>query len=128
MANEHELALAPPPQTLAVPPPPHVWGELHEPQLSVPPQPSLIAPQFFPWAEQVVGVQLVPQTLAVPPPPHVEGDAQLPPELTVRLLPQLSVPVTLPQFFPRREQKAPSDSGVQVLPPQTLATPPPPHV
>ena len=28
------------PQTLAVPPPPQVWGEVHVPQLRVPPQPS----------------------------------------------------------------------------------------
>ena len=39
----------------------------------------------------------------------------------------MSVPVTLPQFLPRREQKAASDSGVQP-PPQTLAVPPPPQV
>jgi hypothetical protein len=44
---------------------------LQVPHWSVFPQPSLIAPQFLPWAEQVVGVQAVPpQTLGVPPPPH----------------------------------------------------------
>jgi hypothetical protein len=50
---------APPgqPQTLGVPPPPHVVGGVHVPQLSVPPQPSGIVPQFLPCAAQVVGVQ-----------------------------------------------------------------------
>ena len=38
----------PPPQTLATPPPPHVWGAVQDPQVSVPPQPSEIVPQFFP--------------------------------------------------------------------------------
>src|SRR5262249_48615097 len=48
------------PQTLATPPPPHVWGAVQEPQVSAPPQPFEIVPQFFPCAAQVVGVQLVP--------------------------------------------------------------------
>ena len=44
-----EMAQEPlPPHTLAVPPPPQVCGDVHEPQVSVPPQPSLIEPQFFP--------------------------------------------------------------------------------
>ena len=47
-----------PPQTLATPPPPQVWGAVQEPQVSVPPQPFEIVPQFFPWAAHVVGVQL----------------------------------------------------------------------
>ena len=50
----------PPPQTLATPPPPHVCGAVQEPQLSVPPQPSAIEPQFFPCAAQVVGVHALP--------------------------------------------------------------------
>ena len=45
-----------PPQMLATPPPPQVWGAVQDPQLSVPPQPLEIVPQFFPWAAQVVGV------------------------------------------------------------------------
>lgn len=69
----------------------------------------------------------VPQTLAVPPPPHVCGDVHAPHDETVRVAPQLSVPVTVPQFLPRREQKPVSDSGVQE-PPHTLGVPPPPHV
>jgi hypothetical protein len=59
------------PHTFAVPPPPHVLGNVHEPQLGVPPQPSEIVPQFLPCAAHVVGVQ--PHTFAVPPPPHVCG-------------------------------------------------------
>jgi hypothetical protein len=47
-----------PPQTLAMPPPPQVAGAVHEPQESVPLQPSAIDPQFFPCAWHVVGVQV----------------------------------------------------------------------
>jgi hypothetical protein len=35
----------------------HVWPELHEPQLSVPPQPSEMLPQFLPCPAHVTGVQ-----------------------------------------------------------------------
>jgi len=35
-------------QTLATPPPPHVWGAVQDPQTSEPPQPSKIVPQFLP--------------------------------------------------------------------------------
>src|SRR5437867_996360 len=44
------------PQTLAIPPPPHVWGAVQDPQTSEPPQPSRIVPQVLPCAAQVVGV------------------------------------------------------------------------
>jgi hypothetical protein len=50
--------VVPPPQTLATPPPPQVWGEVQVPQVSVPPQPSVIVPQFFPCARHVVGLQV----------------------------------------------------------------------
>ena len=104
------------PQTFATPAPPQVCGVVQAPQVSVPPQPSEIAPQFFPCAAQVVGVQ-VPQTFATPPPPQVCGAVQAP---------QVSVPPQpleiVPQFFPCAAQVV----GVQV--PQTFATPPPPQV
>src|SRR5439155_19655227 len=45
------------PQTFATPAPPQVCGAVQAPQVSVPPQPLEIAPQFFPCAAQVVGVQ-----------------------------------------------------------------------
>src|SRR5437867_10584194 len=48
---------APTPQTFATPPPPQVSGAVQTPHVSVPPQPSGIVPQFFPWPAQVVGVQ-----------------------------------------------------------------------
>jgi hypothetical protein len=41
------------------------------------------------------------------------GSAHVPHEVTVRAVPQLSVPLTVPQFFPRRAQKATSLSAVQ---------------
>ena len=59
------------PHTFATPLPPHVMGAAHVAQVSVPPQPFGIVPQFLPWAAHVVGVQ--PQTLVAPPPPHVCG-------------------------------------------------------
>ncbi len=81
------------PQTLAVPPPPHVCGAAQVPQLSVPPQPFGMDPQFLFCAAHVVGVQ--PQTFGVPPPPQVCGATHRP---------QLSVPPQLsgmpPQFLP----------------------------
>ncbi len=46
---------------------------------------------------------------------HTWGEVQLPQEVTVRGAPQLSVPLTVPQFFSRRVQKAPFDSGVQAV-------------
>ena len=47
------------PHTFATPPPPQVSGDVHPPQLSVPPQPSEMLPQFFCWAAQVVLVHEV---------------------------------------------------------------------
>ena len=49
---------AAPPQTFATPPPPHVCGDVQVPQLSVPPQPLEIEPQFLLWAAHDVGVQV----------------------------------------------------------------------
>jgi hypothetical protein len=120
------------PQTFALPPPPHVFGEVQLPQeltvrvfpqLSVP----VTLPQFLPSLEQNAAFDSAvhPHTLAVPPPPHVLGRAQVPHGLTVRGVPQLSVPVTSPQFFPSLEQNEVLDSAVQ---PQTLVVPPPPQV
>jgi hypothetical protein len=69
MDSSIELPL---PQTFGEPPPPQESDPLHVPHWSVDPHPSLMAPQFFPWAAQVVGVQLLPpQTLGVPPPPQL---------------------------------------------------------
>src|SRR5262249_58718271 len=45
------------PERFGVPAPPQVGGAVQAPQVSVPPQPSEIVPQFFPCAAQVVGVQ-----------------------------------------------------------------------
>jgi hypothetical protein len=99
---------------LAVPPPPQVAGEVHVPQLSVPPQPSLMDPQLSPCAAHVVGVHVPPpHTLAVPPPPQVAGEVQVP---------QLSVPpqpsATDPQFLPSAEHVV----GVQLPQPADALT------
>jgi len=58
----------------------------------------------------------VPQALGTPPPPQVCGEVQVPHELTVREVPQLSSAVTLPHAALKRVQKAASVSGVQLVP------------
>jgi hypothetical protein len=58
----------------------------------------------------------VPHTLDAPPPPHVLGAVHVPHE-AVRVVPQLSAAVTLPQVLPSRVQNAASVSAVQ---PHTL--------
>jgi hypothetical protein len=65
------------PHTFAVPPPPHVCGSVHVPQLAVRGASQwsvfVTVPQFFPSrvqkAASLSAVQ--PQTLGAPPPPHV---------------------------------------------------------
>jgi hypothetical protein len=110
------------PHTFGVPPPPHVWGAVQEPQRSVPPQRSGIEPQLAPAAVHVVGVQApaspapVPQTFTVPPPPHVCGAVQEP---------QRSVPPQPSEIDP---QFAPAAAHVVSVQPQAPALPPPPQV
>jgi hypothetical protein len=79
------------PQTLAVPPPPHVCGAMHVPhdatvrgcaQLSVPETWPQFLPRLAQNAESLSGGQ--PHTFAVPPPPQVCGAVHVPQELTVR--------------------------------------------
>src|SRR5262249_47170531 len=76
-----------PGQTLGVPVPPQVMPLLQLPQLSTPPQPSPIVPQYCPF----IGVQaaFVPlgstQRLATPPepqamPPGQSGQSSVPPQ------------------------------------------------
>src|SRR2546425_12431207 len=68
-----------------MPPLPQVCGAVQAPQVSVPPQPSGIVPQFVPCAAQVVGVQALgggapsPQMFAMPPLPQSCGAVQAPP-------------------------------------------------
>jgi hypothetical protein len=99
MSGRIDWSIAPPPlppQTLGVPPPPHVSLPVQVPHDSVPPQPSPMLPQFLPWALHVVGTHAgTPQTLGVPPPPHDSGLVQLPHD---SVPPQPSPMV--PQFFP----------------------------
>jgi hypothetical protein len=91
------FGVPPPPQARPVPKhPPHDATVRGAPQLSVPDT----EPQFLPCrvqkAASVSGVQ--PQTLDVPRPPHVWGAVHAP-QSAVRALPQLSAPVTEPQFL-----------------------------
>src|SRR4051812_478110 len=110
---------------LAAPPPPQVSGAAQvpqdataraAPQLSVPETMPQFLPRRVQKAESLSGIQLIgsPQTLAVPLPPQVWGAAQVPQDATLRDAAQLSAPETMPQFLPRRVQKALSLSGVHV--------------
>ncbi len=72
------------PHTLGWPPPPQVSLAGHVPpsgaQVTRPPQPSAMTPQFIGLGQLVAGTQpeLPPHTLSVPPPPHVSGAVQVP--------------------------------------------------
>jgi hypothetical protein len=122
------------PQTLTVPPPPHVMPvPVHVPHgftVRAAPQLSLFVtePQFLPSREQNVGLSsgVQPHALGVPPPPQVTPvPVHAPHEATVRAPPQLSVPDQAPQALPSRLQNVPSLSGVQ---PHAFGVPPPPQV
>ena len=78
------------PQTLVVPPPPHVWGETHGPQFSCEPQPFDMVPQFLPCAAQVVGAHVQTLLVQVLPPAHGPQFISGPPQT-------LDIE---PQFFP----------------------------
>ena len=103
------------PQTFDTPPPAHVCGSEHAPQLTGFPQPSSTVPQFNPAHGALAGVQ--PQTPGVPPPPHLWPVPLHVPQSSV--LPQLSG--SGPQFFPAAAHVV----GVQ---PHTPVVPLPPHV
>ncbi len=99
--------MLPVPQTLAVPPPPHVSGEAHEPHWMIPPQPSATGPQFAPASWQVRGWQLGdPHWFGVPPPPHVALPLHVPQSFVSPPQPSASTP----QVAPRSVQLA----GVQL--------------
>ncbi len=90
------------------------------PQVSTALQLSEIEPQFFPWAVQVVGVQVfpVPQTLATPPPPQVSEARQLP-HLITAPHPSGKEPQSFPAFL--------QVLGVQIEPSAFPLEPPSPH-
>lgn len=98
------------------------------PQLTVPrfehAAPVSTIPQLSPASVQKAVGPEHPHTLTVPPPPHVSGAVQEP-QFAVLENPQLSSPVTTPQFLPTRAQNSASVSDVQ---PQILSSPAPPHV
>jgi hypothetical protein len=74
---------APPPQTPAIPPPPHVCpagqGVL---QVTLPPQPFPMTPQYWPpTGVQLMGVQLAgPHTWGIPEPPQAWPAGQVVPQ------------------------------------------------
>jgi hypothetical protein len=115
------------PQTLAVPPPPQMFGAVQVPHWIVAPHPSPIGPQFAPIDAQVLGVHIggpasgkLPHTFGVPPPPQVAVPLHEP---QFRRWPQPSA--TIPQVAPIVAHVLGTHCDV---PPQVLGTPPPPHV
>src|SRR5436853_63276 len=95
---------------------PHGLTVRANPQLSVP----LTVPQSFPSrAQNAESVSLQPQTLATPPPAQLSGLVQVPQLCTVRITPQLSGPLKVPQFLLSLAQRSAPVSGIQL---QTLAT------
>jgi hypothetical protein len=79
---------ADPPQTLGVPPPPHVSGAVHPPQSILPPQPSPAKPHVAPRSLHVSGVHdPVVEVVELSPPVSDPGD---PPS------PRLPVPASKP--------------------------------
>lgn len=86
----------------------------HEPQLSVPPQPSGAGPQTWKSHASAIVSGLQPHTPGVPPPPQVCGDVQL-------------HATSAPQPFENAPQTPPTHGLIGVHP-HLPATPPPPHV
>ena len=82
------------------------WGVVHVPQVYVPPQPFDTVPQFLPEHAFAIVNGVQEQTWVEP---QTWPAAQVP-QPTVRVVPQLSLPVTAPQFLPRRAQKEALDS------------------
>jgi hypothetical protein len=109
---------------IGAPAPSQICVPLQLPQLAVRMMPQLSAavtvPQLFPRrAQKAVSVSFVQPhtfgTLGLPPPQVCPVPAQVVPQLIVRLVPQSSRSVRLPQFFPRRVHMTASVSGVQQL-------------
>ena len=128
----HALA-SPTPQTPGVPPPPHVSGAVHVPQLRESPHLSPAGPQLIFCDAHVSGTQSppssppsggmnpLPHTLGLPPAPHFKGDVQVPQES----VPPQPSPAG-PQLKPRSTQVFGVQMGAGV--PHTAGVPPPPHV
>lgn len=118
------------PQTLAAPPPPQVWGDVHVPQVAVRETPHASTPKIVPHvavldAQKAASVgEVHPHALGVPPPPQVWGEVHVP-QVAVRTSPQLSGAVSVPQAAPAAAQNAASLCAVQA---QTFAVPLPPQV
>ena len=95
------------------PPPPQVTAPPHAPQLSVPPQPSEMLPQFLPRLPQLLATQ-APQVLLLL---HVVPAPQVP---------QLNEPPQPSPYVPQTLPPGQATSGVQA--PHVLALAPPPQV
>jgi hypothetical protein len=70
------------------------------PQLSA----AVTLPQLFPSraqnAVEFSDVHVPPHTFGIPSPPQVADPVHVPHEVTVRIVPQLSRAITVPQFLP----------------------------
>jgi hypothetical protein len=91
-----------PPQTLKLPPPPHVSGAVHVPQSSSPPHPSPVFPQVYPSLAQVNLLQL----------PAPLSDAFSRPASTKVTSPPASVdPKPAPPVLPHAETTTPTKNA-----------------
>jgi hypothetical protein len=119
------------PHTFSTPPAPQLSRPLHCPHAAVRGLPQLSLPENWPQllpcaaqkAASVCGTQPE-HTLATPSAPQRAPPAHVP-QFTVRLVPQLSTPVTTSQFFPNLTQNCASLSAPQL---HTFGVPPPPQV
>jgi hypothetical protein len=122
----------PPPQTFGMPPPPQIVGAAHVValQLTMPPQPSEMLPQFMPAGHAVIFVhEGVPHWFGVPPPPQIAPPMQLPaPQSTVPPQPSAMMPheFALHAAFVRGTHGPPLEP-VMPPPPHLLGVPPPPQ-
>ena len=104
------------PHFLGLPPPPHVSGAVHEPQLITLLQPSGCVPHSAPMSAQVSGSQGMSLHWFSCPPPQIFPVGQSPQSIN---------PSHPSEASPH---SAPRASHVEGLQPHWLGTPPPPHV
>jgi hypothetical protein len=114
----------------STPPPPQAAGDVHDPQLQMPPQPSATVPQLLPAHAVPCGVFVhvgVAQTLGFPWPPQTVVPVQFDvPQLTMPPQPSGIVPHWFGPHVVAGAHGPPSGPR-SVPPPHTLGVPPPPH-
>jgi hypothetical protein len=100
------------------------------PQVTDPPQPSAIDPQFIPAGHCVIGWHSgLPHTFCVPPPPQISPAlGQVEPQSRIPPHPSASLPQLAFAVWQVSGTQAPPSGPTRLPPPQTLGVPPPPQV